>query len=336
MDFLNLNILWNLIWIIPLTIVLYLTAKRKRKFVLSQLIGNKSNGNEYVNLSPSKRIIRNWLLLLSIVFMVIAIARPFWGYKILPFSGSGRDVLVVLDVSKSMLSEDIKPSRLAHAKLLLKNLMKDTPEDRYGIIAFAGSAFLECPLTVDRTSLFGILDEIDTSSIPVGGTNIEKALDTAVESFKAAEGGYKAIILITDGDELQGNSDNSIAKLKSLKIPLFAVGIGNPKKPGLIQITDKKGNKVFLRDSNGELVRSKLNEAALKKLAEATNGIYLRSTATNPGLNTIVKGVDKLIPEKYKTGKAKRPLERFQIPLFIAVMLLLIWFAMGEIKNEKK
>jgi Ca-activated chloride channel homolog len=336
MDFLNLNILWNLVWIIPLVFVLYFMAGKKRNFALSQLIGCKSDKSEYVNLSPTKRMVKNWLLLLSIIFLVFAVARPFWGYKILPFSGSGRDILVVLDVSKSMLSEDIKPSRLAHAKLLLKNLMKDTPEDRYGIIAFAGSAFLECPLTVDRTSLFGILDEIDTSSIPVGGTNIEKALDTAVESFKAAEGGYKAIILITDGDELQGNSDNSIAKLKELKIPLFAIGIGNPKKTGLIQIRGKKGNKVFLRDSSGELVRSKLNESALKNLAEATDGIYLRSTATNPGLSTIVKNVDKLIPEKYKTGKAKRPLERFQIPLFIAMMLLLTWFAMGEIKNEKK
>ena len=336
MDFLNINIVWNLVWIIPLIIFLFLISKKKRILTLSQLIGKKSKSNEYINLSAGKRIIRNWLLLLSVIFLVIAVARPFWGYKILPFSGSGRDLLVVLDVSKSMLSEDIKPSRLAHAKLLLKNLMKETPEDRYGLIAFAGSAFLECPLTIDRTSLFSILDEIDTSTIPVGGTNIENALNTAVEAFKAAEGGYKAVILVTDGDELQGNSANVIGKLKELKIPLFVIGIGNPKKPGLIQIRDKKNNKVFLRDSDGELVKSKLNEPVLKKLADVTDGFYLRSTATDPGLYTLVKSVDKLIPEKYKTGKTKRPLERFQIPLFLAVLLLLIWFAMGEMKNEKK
>ena len=336
MDFLKINIVWNLVWIIPLIIFLFLISKKKRILTLSQLIGKKSKSNEYINLSAGKRMIKNWLLLLSVIFLVIAIARPFWGYKILPFSGSGRDLLVVLDVSKSMLAEDIKPSRLAHAKLLLKNLMKETPEDRYGLIAFAGSSFLECPLTIDRTSLFSILDEIDTSTIPVSGTNIEDALNTAVEAFKAAEGGYKAIILVTDGDELQGNSANVIGKLKDLKIPLFVIGIGNPKKPGLIQIRDKKNNKVFLRDSDGELVKSKLNEPALKKLADVTDGFYLRSTATDPGLYTLVKSVDKLIPEKYKTGKTKRPLERFQIPLFLAVVLLLIWFAMGEMKNEKK
>ena len=336
MEFININFLWNLLWIIPLIAILYILVKKKRNSSLSCFVGNKTRRDEFINLSRSKRVIRNWLLVFSVIFLVVAIARPFWGYRILPFSGSGRDVLVVLDVSKSMLAEDIKPSRLSHAKLLLKNLMKKTPEDRYGIIAFAGSAFLECPLTIDRTSLFGILDEVDTSSIPVGGTNIEKALDTAMESFRAAEGGYKAIVLVTDGDELQGNSDAVIGKLKDLKVPLFAVGIGNPKKPGLIQIRDKKGKKTFLRDSNGKLVKSKLNEPALKKLAKATDGIYLRSTATNPGMKELVTGVDKLIPEKYKTGKTQRALERFQIPLSIAVFLLLIWFSVGEIKNEEK
>ena len=151
------------------------------------------------------------------MFITIATARPYWGFKLLPFSGSGRDILAVIDTSKSMLSKDIRPSRLAHAKLLLKNLIKGTQGDRYGIIAFAGSAFLECPLTMDRTSLYTVLDDINVDSIPVGGTNIEKALDVAIKAFKAAAGGYKAIILITDGDELQGNSPNAINALKKHK-----------------------------------------------------------------------------------------------------------------------
>ena len=336
MDFLNINALWNILWIIPLVLLMFIYAKSKRRKSIGLLFGKSENHTQYVNSSPAKRVIKGWILLFAAVFIVIAIARPFWGYKILPFTASGRDVLVVLDVSKSMLSEDIKPSRLAHAKLLLKNMMKDTPEDRYGLIAFAGSAFLECPLTADRTSLFSILDEIGTDSIPVGGTNIENALKTAIDAFSAAEGGYKAVILITDGDELQGNSDLIITRLKALNIPLFVVGIGNPDKPGLIQISNGGKNKVFMRDSKGELVRSKLNEPLLKKLAEATHGIYLRSTANDPGLKVLVKNIDRLIPAKYKTGRSKRPLERFQIPLFIAVMLMLLWFSIGEVKNEKK
>lgn len=336
MNFLNTDVLWNLLWIIPLLVLFCIIAKRKRSSALSKFLGIRTADSEYVNCSPIKRIIKSWLLILAVIFLVIAVARPFWGYKILPVSVSGRDILVVLDVSKSMLSQDIKPSRLEHAKLLLKKLMKATPSDRYGLIAFAGSAFLECPLTIDRTSLFSILNEIDTSSIPVGGTNIEEALNTALKGLEAAESGYKAMILITDGDELQGSCEDVLSRLKALKIPMFVVGIGNPDKPGLIQLKNKNNKKVFLRDSKGKLVKSRLNEALLKKLASSTNGIYLRSTATDPGLKSLVKNVSKLIPEKYKNGKRTRPLDRFQIPLFIAVMLMLMWFAMGEIKNEKK
>lgn len=336
MNFLNINILWNLVWIIPLFFIMILIAKSKRTAQLKKILGKRYSDPEYNKLSKNKRILRLWLLIFVIVFLIIAASRPYWGYKLLPYSGSGRDILAVIDISKSMKSQDISPSRLAHAKHLLKDLIKLTPGDRYGIIAFAGSAFLECPLTADRTSLYTILKDINYDTIPIGGTNIEKAINVAIEAFHAASGGYKAIILITDGDELQGNSNNAIQSLKKLKTPLLVVGIGNPSKPGLIQLSNNNGQTTFLRDSEGKLVKSKLNEPQLRKLAEITNGVYIRSTATDPGLKTLQDKIIQLMPEKYDNSFMTRPLERAQFPLLIAVILFLLWFAIGErTKNNR-
>ncbi|HJO95931.1 MAG TPA: VWA domain-containing protein [Victivallales bacterium] len=329
MNFLKPDILWNLIWIIPIYFIFFKIAGSRRKSALESIIG-KRDFQEYTSLSNNKRIIRYWLMLFVIIFIVIALARPFWGYKLLPYTGRGKDMLIVLDVSKSMLSQDIAPTRLSHAKHLIKDLITDTPGDRYGLIAFAGSAFLECPLTEDRNSLFSILKETNISSIPVGGTNIEKAMEVAIRALKAASGNYKAVLLFTDGDELQGDSSNTIRKLRSFKIPLYVVGIGNPKKPGLIQIKDKKGNNKFLKDKMGKLVKSKLNEKQLKKMSLETNGVYIRSTASDPGLKILLKRINNLIPEKYSSNQLTRPLERFQIPLIIAFILLAIWFVLGE------
>jgi Ca-activated chloride channel homolog len=330
MDFEHTWILLHLLWIIPLFGILVHYASVRRKKILKKIFGDMPDETQYSTLSKGRRYLRMWLLLASIILLVVAVARPRWGWRILPFSGRGRDLMIVLDVSKSMNSEDVKPTRLKHAKLFLRDLIKATPGDRYGLVAFAGSAFLDCPLTVDKTSLFQTLDETTTNSIPLGGTNIENALNTAITAFKAAEGGYRAIILITDGDELYGDSSKAIATLKRMKIPLFVVGVGDPTGDGLIKMTDKNGKMVLMRDSKGELVKSRLNEKQLKKLSTDTGGIYVRSTETDTGFKSIYKRVKNLVPKEYEKGNNKRPIERFHYPLFVAVLLLLIRFGIGE------
>lgn len=334
MDFINPNILWNLIWIIPILTVFFFLSRSKRRKAIQTIIGDR-NPDDFVNLSQGKRTLKYILLSLSIVFAVIAVARPFWGYEILPFTSSGRDVLIALDTSKSMLSGDVPPSRLEHAKMFIKGLVEASKGDRFGLIAFAGFAFLECPLTEDKSSLFSMLSELNTSSIPIGGTNIEKALKTAIKAFKAAQGGYKTIILVTDGDELQGNSVSVIEQIKELKIPLIVVGIGDPNIPALIQFKDEKGNDTFLKDSKGEVVKTKLNEKNLRELADATNGLYVRSTAVNSGLSEVEARIKALIPEKYSSENSRRPLERFQIPLLFAVVLLIAFFVIGERRRKE-
>ncbi len=334
MNFINPDILWNLTWIIPILIVCFFLSQSKRKKSINAIIGNK-NPNDFINLSQNKRTIRYILLSFSIIFIIVAIARPFWGYEILPFTSYGRDVLIALDTSKSMLSQDVPPSRLDHAKMFIKELIKDSKGDRFGIIAFSGSAFLECPLTEDKSSLFSMLSELNTSSIPIGGTNIERALKTAIKAFKAAQGGYKAIVLITDGDELQGNSVSVIDQIKELKIPLIVVGIGDPNIPALIQFRDEKGNDTYVRDAKGEPVKTKLNEKNLRELADATNGLYVRSTSVNNGLAEVESRINALVPEKYSSANSRRPLERFQIPLLFSAILMIFFLTLGERRREK-
>ncbi|OGV45571.1 MAG: hypothetical protein A2017_12210 [Lentisphaerae bacterium GWF2_44_16] len=333
MNFLNLQILWHLLWAIPLILFIIYYAGRKRSRLLSIILGARQNDPQYVILSKGRRNLRVMIFAVALLFLFLAAARPYWGTSIVPFVGKGRDLLIVLDVSKSMLSKDIQPSRLEHAKWFIRQLLKESSGNRYGLIAFAGTAFLECPLTSDKTSFMQILNEMKTDSIPLGGTNVQKALETALVAFRAAESGHRAIVLISDGDELYGNSSAVIEKLKQSKIPLFVVGIGDPSQPGLISVALEDGKTSFMRDSKGELVKSQLNEKQLSALAMQTGGIYVRSTTTDPGLSQIEGRIKSLVPKDFGNGKHTRPIERFTIPLLIALLLLLLWMSISERKT---
>ncbi len=336
MDFFNTNFFWNTLWIIPVIILLFLYSASRKKKILISIIGKRYADPIYVNISHSKRRFKIILFVIAIFLLTVCIARPYWGRRILPISSSGRDILIIMDVSKSMLSNDIQPSRLSHSKNILKKLIANTPGDRYGLIIFSGTAFLECPLTSDKTSLFTTLNEANTQSIPVGGTNIEAALRTGLKALESAAGGYRCIILVTDGDELQGNSTNVVSTLKKKKIPLIILGIGNPNTHGLIQMKNKSGKTSFLRDKDGHLVKSKLDEKRLEELAGQTGGIYIRSTSTNSGLSTVISRIKKIVPEKYKKSQIIRPLERFQIPLSISLILFFLWQLINERRVYKK
>jgi Ca-activated chloride channel family protein len=334
MDFLNANFFWHLLWILPSIFIALKYASAKRRKSLELLFGSQKNSQEFNTLSNNARLLKNILLFSGLFLLIIAIGRPSWGKKILPFSGSGRDIMLVADVSKSMFATDIQPSRIEHAKWFLRELLNSCEGDRFGVVAFSGDAFLECPLTIDKTTLVQAIEELRPGHIPLGGTNIEKALETALESFDAAEGGHRGIVLISDGDELQGDASSILEKLKTSNIPIFVVGIGNPTQTSPISVKDELGHNSFLRNSQGEIVSSKLNEALLSKIAtSSSNGAYMRSSSTDPGLKEIVARIKALAPEKYGKGENTRPIERFQFPLMAGLILLLARLAISERKK---
>ncbi len=330
MRFLQPEVLWHLLWILPAMLVIFLISRRNTARILKTFLGSHAADPEYVLVSNGKKILRFLLLCGAVFFLVLAAARPSWGVQIQEMNGQGRDLLFVFDVSKSMLAKDVQPSRLLHAKWLVKELVKLNPGDRFGLIAFAGKGFLECPLTSDKTSFFQTLDELSIDSIPVGGTNIQEALATALRAFRAAETQHRAVVLITDGDELEGDSGKAVDEIVARKIPLFIAGIGDPSQPSIIQVPDGKGGVKTLTDSAGNVVNSPLNEKQLGTLAKRTGGIYVRSTAGDPGLQALEKRIRALAPQEYESVKTTKPIDRFSYPLSIAGLLLLIWFGISE------
>lgn len=336
MRFLKPEILWHLLWILPAMLVLFFAASHKTARTLRAFLGKNAENPDYVLLSKGRRVFRFVLLCLAVLCLVVAAARPSWGVQIQELNGQGRDLLFVFDVSRSMLAKDVQPSRLAHAKWLVKELVKLNPGDRFGLIAFAGKGFLECPLTTDRTSFELSLDELSTDSIPLGGTNIQEALAAALQAFKAAETSHRAVILVTDGDELEGNSGKAVDEIVARKIPLFIAGIGDPSQPSIIQVPDGRGGVKTLTDANGNVVNSPLNEKQLGELAKRTGGIYVRSTAGDSGLGALEKRIRALAPHEYETVKTTKPIDRFGYPLAAAFVLLLLRFMVGERPAHRK
>ena len=333
MNFINGYVFWILPFVLAAMVIVYFHANTRRRAALKMVTGNRPEAAASVHLSEFKRGWRFVLLLAVIALLGIAVARPWWGQRLIPYESKGRDLLFVFDVSKSMLATDIAPSRLPHARMLVNDLVQKTGGDRFGLIAFAGTAFLECPLTSDKTSFEQYINELSPDSIPVGGTNLEQALNTAVAAFDAAEGNHRAIILITDGDELSGDTGRSLAKLKEQDIPLFVVGLGDPNVPALVPESGAVAT-VFKRDRSGELVKSKLNEPLLEKIALESGGIYVRSTVTDNGEQTLLSAIRKLTPDTVGSGERTLPIERFHYFLLAALVLFFLYLFLSERPNK--
>ena len=328
MNFLNGNWFYLLLLLMPAVIILFARAAVRRRKLTEQLLGKQTERPGAVQVSYGQRFLRMVLFLAALVCLVTAAARPWWGTRSVPAAAAGRDILILADVSKSMLATDVAPSRLAHEQYLIRELVERNKGDRFGLIAFAGNAFLACPLTGDAAGFLQYAGELGVHSVPLGGTHLERALQTAADAFQAAEGPFRAVVLITDGDELAGDSRKVLGALKEKKIPLFIFGLGDPQVPALIP--EEKGG--FKRDSKGELVRTRLAEEALKHLALESGGIYVRSTAAASGLELVDRRIKALAPKSGGTGIRSIPVERFPYLLAAAFALLAGYFLITERK----
>ena len=336
MSFLHSDSLWNLFWIIPLFLILLFFASARSKRVRHALFPSARAASAFLNLSPALRTLRFASLFLAVLFAVLAAAGPAWGRRILPDAGPGRDLMILFDVSRSMLSDDVKPDRLAQGKWLVRELVKTNPADRFGLIAFAGNAFLLCPLTIDKTSFLQLSDSLDTDTIPLGGTNLQVALETAVRAFEGAQGSHKAVVVVTDGDELTGSASEVLKKLADAGIPLFIAGVGDPANPSVIHIRKEDGTSSILTDSEGNTVRSPLNETLLASLAEKTHGMYVRSTAAEPGVKEINRAIARLDRRKADGSglSLTRPIERPGTLFALSLFFLLLFLSLPEVRKN--
>ncbi len=329
MKFINSNFFIHLLWSVPTIIALLYFASQRRQKILLEFLGKDQKDAMTKSVNHSARWRKIIYFTIAWCCLITALARPWWGSELADFNGASRDILVCLDTSKSMLAKDIVPSRLQHAKHWLKELVQKCSGDRFGLINFAGQAILECPLTSSPASFNDYLDGTDTSSIPLGGTNIGSALELALTAFEGAEGDNNAVILISDGDELQGDSKALLDKFKEKNIPVFSVGIGNPLDSGVIELEDGK----ILKDSAGKPVISKLNEKGLANIATSTNGLYVRTTVFDRNINPVYKRIMDITPEALNSGKQNRKIERFYYPATLAFIFLLCFMFVGDRKK---
>jgi len=269
--------------------------------------------------------IKAMLVLGALILSVLALMRPQWGFVWEEVKQRGSDIFVAVDVSKSMQTKDVLPSRLQRAKLALEDLVSKLHGDRIGLIAFAGDAFVQCPLTIDYSGFLLSVKDLEPGIIPRQGTNIEQAIRKSVESFShGSEGISRALIIITDGEIHEGDIKKAAVYAAENKITIYSIGVGTTDGE-LISILDETGKTSFLKDSKGQVIKSRLNEEVLKSIALETKGTYIKSTPTQFGLEVIynnkIAAMDK---KEMNSSMEKIFLERFQLSLLLALCLLVV------------
>src|SRR6266446_10722178 len=274
MRFAHPQVLWLLAVFPPLMLAFFWWSWRKRQQLVTQFIQARLLAALTVGISPVRLKLRLALLVLAVIGLILALARPQWGFDWEPTKQRGLDIVVAIDTSKSMLAEDIAPNRLSRAKLAALELMQQARADRLGLVAFAGTAFLQCPLTVDDAAFRRSVEALDVNIIPQGGTAIAEAIETALRAFKEGDN-YKVLVLFTDGEDQDSGALDAAKKAAEQGLRIFPVGIGSTDGD-LVPIKDPKGRTDYIRDEQGNVHKSHLNEKLLQEIAGATQGVYYR------------------------------------------------------------
>ena len=318
---------------VPMLVLFLMWAYRARRRALAQFVAEPLADRLTRSVRPVARQWKAVLLVAGILFAVLAWAQPRWGFEWRQVKRKGVDIFVLLDVSRSMLTEYVRPNRLTQAKFAVEDLLTKLQGDRVGLIVFAGTAFVQCPLTVDYDAFRLTLRDAGPKLIPRGGTAIGAALRTALKGFEAGEGRDRAVVLITDGEETEGEALPAAEELAQAGVRIFTIGVGTVEGE-LIPLRDDNKTMEFLKDKEGQVVKSRLDEETLKQLALKTQGIYVRSAAGDFGMETVYeKGIAQLKRKDYEEQLQKRYFERFQWPLGIAVVLLALEMFVSDRKR---
>ncbi len=323
---------WNylfFLWVIPVMVVFYVYAFRKRDKMLALFCGKELVGELVPDFKKGRRLIKALLILMGIILGIFALTRPQWGFHWEEIKRVGVDVMVAIDVSESMLAEDVKPNRLERAKREVIDLIEMLEGDRIGLIAFAGTSFVQCPLTLDYGACKMFLDYIDTDLIPVPGTAIAEVIKTSLKSFSKRERKSKALILITDGEDHEGEPIDAAKEAQKEGIMIFTIGVG---REGGAPIPLKDGSGGFKKDRKGDMVITHLDEITLQKIALETGGSYVRSVTGDMDLDKIYQeGIKQHVEQKQlKSTRKRRWEERFQWFIFFALLFVSVEFFVSE------
>lgn len=328
----NPNALFALI-IVPVMIYLYRYAAIKRRRTMATL-GDAGLLNKLVSTAgPGRRRLKAALIVVAAALMILGLARPQFGAGLRQMHSSGRDVVFVLDISNSMLAQDVSPSRLDAAKAEIAGLLDKLEGDQAGLVIFAGEAFLQCPLTLDYRAMRTLLDGVEPSSLPTPGTNLSEAILESIKVFKKSENRAKVVILLTDGEDHSGSVEEAAKEAAKNNVKIYTVGIGDNSASGApIPIRRPDGSIAYKKDNDGNNIMTRLDEETLQKIALATGGKY-HYAGKNLELDKVYAKVREMDGAKGQSSFYTEYEDRFQWLLIPAFMLLI---AEAFITEKKK
>jgi Ca-activated chloride channel homolog len=314
---------------------LFIRFDRRREADLAKLVHPRFRQRLTEGFSPPLRNLKRGLWLLAVFLLFVAVARPQKGYEWREVKRKGIDILFAVDTSRSMLAEDLTPNRLERARLGIIDFVSKLEGDRVGLIPFAGTAFALCPLTLDYVAFRESLNALDTDLIPRQGTDLASAIKEAERLFNENGNNHRVLVLLTDGEDLQGDVLDAAKAATGKGMAIYTVGVGSPSGAS-IPIRYPNGRTDYVRDEKGQVVKTTLDEGTLKKIAEVTGGLYVSLGRGAEGLNKIYQEKLRLVPKSELEQKMERiPLERFEWPLGAAFSLLLLEFFIRDRRRVK-
>ena len=326
----------QLLWLIPILGLFFAWSLRNRRRRLELLISPTMAPRLTGEFSRSKAALRALLLLGCFTFFILALARPQWGMKLETVRRRGVDIMLALDTSYSMNAEDVAPSRLTKAKAEIRAFLSRLKGDRIGLVTFAGSAVVQCPLTLDYGAISLFLDVASTESVPDPGTSLAAAITTADSAFIAKERKYKVLVIVTDGEDLEGQIEAAVDKAREAGVIIYTLGIGTPEgRP--IPVRDAKGDVVeYRKDPGGQVVISRLGEKALAQIATRTGGRYFRASTSESELDDLYGEISQMEKKELESRLYQNFEDRYQVPLSLAILLLAMEVWMTEKRKPGK
>lgn len=307
-----------LLWLLPLLGLFLVWALLSRRRALEQFVCREVVPRLTQDASRGRLYAKGALLLAGTGFAILALTGPQFGARQEEVRRRGVDVVVVLDVSRSMLAEDVKPSRLERAKYQITQLSESLRGDRIGLILFAGQALVQCPLTLDHGALQMLLSRVDAGAVPVPGTAIAEAIRLAARSFPEGSRQYKVLVLFTDGENHEEDPLAAARKVASEGVRVFAVGLGTPE--GELIPEEGAGSQNFHKDARGNYVKTRLDEEALQQIAQVGQGGYYHSSVGGSEIEAIAEQIGHMDQRDLGTSRFVQLEERFQVPLLLALV----------------
>ncbi len=329
-EFAYSDYLWFL-WLVPLMLAVFMAARYWRRTAIRKLGDPGLLGLLMPRVSGQRPAFKFILAVLSLVFIILALAGPRFGSRLEEVRREGVEIMIALDVSNSMLAEDITPNRLERSKMAVSRLASSLRNDRIGLIVFAGDAFVQVPVTADYAAFRMMLENVSTGTVPVQGTAIGRAIDLAARSFTPETAAGKVLIIISDGEDHEDDPVKAAENARQQGIAIHTIGMGRPEGA---PIPVGGGQARFLADQDGNTVITRLDEAALRSIALAGEGLFVRAGNSGTGLDLIMEEVEKMEKAEFAQLQYTEFTERFQYMAAIALVLLLLDFFINERKSR--